>query len=253
MIRYATDFDDMEAQVEALGQNWLQRARRRTQKLIRLGRYYEKSSIWSEIKPILIRLQHNKCAFCERQLESVEYGTIEFDVEHFRPKGPVPSWPDPSRHPFAYDFETGEPSPLGYYWLAYDLRNYAICCKTCNTLLKANFFPILGLRAKCPANGDQLTSEQPLLCYPIGSLDCDPETLITFTATTAVPVAKSGYLRERARIIIDFFQLNRREQLHRERARMIVMLGQALIFLAQGHDAARVARSVVDRTTSREV
>ena len=47
-----------------------------------------------EVKAVYIRLQKNKCAYCERQLTGLDHGgAIEHDLEHYRPKGHVPAWP----------------------------------------------------------------------------------------------------------------------------------------------------------------
>lgn len=186
-------------------------------------------------------LQMNKCIFCERQFENELYGKIEFDLEHFRPKSSVKAWPDPSRHPWQYDFETGGADEAGYFWLPYDLQNYAASCKVCNTSLKSNYFPIAGTRITAP--GD-LAAEQQFLCYPLGEIDEDPANILTFVATTAVPAVTHGHLHRRAKVTIDFFDLNGREQLHRERANMIVLLGQSLAAIEAGigdaNDAALV-------------
>jgi hypothetical protein len=177
----------------------------------------------------------NKCVFCERQFENPEYGTIEFDVEHFRPKSSVEPWPDATRHPtLTYAFETGAVLASGYFWLAYDLQNYAASCKVCNTIFKLNFFPIAGTRGVTPASATTLMIEKSFLCYPIGDIDADPESLVTFSATTAVPAASDGHDHWRGRIIIDFFGLNDREQLHRERARMIALFGGAMRAVKNG-------------------
>jgi hypothetical protein len=228
MIRYEVDRAEIEARVTALDANWLDRARNRTEGFIDLGRFEEASSIWSTVKPVFMILQQNKCVFCERQFESVDYGKIEFDLEHFRPKSSIEPWPHPKRHAFAYDFPTGGAQDIGYYWLAYDLENYAASCKVCNSNLKANYFPVAANRGAVPAGVAALLAEEPFLCYPIGSLDEDPEDLVTFIATTAVPAASEGHRKRRGQVIIDFFALNDRENLHRERARMISLLGGSL-------------------------
>lgn len=135
----------------------------------------------------------------------------------------------------------------GYYWLAYDIRNYAASCKVCNTTFKLNFFPVAGARGIAGTAVADLSRERPFLCYPIGDVDEDPEGLVTFVATTAVPAAKrSGHKQRRGRIIIDFFGLNEREQLHRERARMIGLFGSALKAEAAGR-ASPVDRQVLAR------
>jgi hypothetical protein len=181
-----------------------------------------------------MKLQFHKCVFCERQLEGDEAGKIEHDLEHFRPKSAVEAWPPPQGHALIYQHPVGSGFPTGYYWLAYDLHNYAVACKVCNTSFKHVFFPVGGARVQPPAPAAvapavaALQAEQPLLCYPLGSSDDDPEDLITFRATTAVPVHAAGFRRRRAEVMIDFFGLNARDQLHRERARMISVFGVPL-------------------------
>lgn len=54
MIKIDTDLEMLKAQVDALVPNWRSRAARRTAKLIRQQNYQEKTSIWSEIKPIFM-------------------------------------------------------------------------------------------------------------------------------------------------------------------------------------------------------
>jgi hypothetical protein len=237
MIRYDFDLAQIEAAVDALNPQWRTNAAARTEALVAKGRYEETSSIWSEVKEVFIHLQNRKCVFCERQFESPEFGRIEYDVEHFRPKSGVRSWPPPD-WPTTHDGPMGQPSPRGYFWLAYNLQNYAATCKVCNSPLKSDFFPIAGGRVTTRRTIDQMASEKPYLCYPIGRVDDVPEKLVTFIATTAVPAARSGNRRRRGEVIIDFFQLNGREQLHRERARMIMLLGFALKSIADEIDVA---------------
>jgi hypothetical protein len=239
MIRYEYDREWVETEIRKADPKWFQKAEKRTRDLVVRGGFAEKSSIWSTVKPTFIRLQRNKCVFCERQFASPDdYGTIEFDVEHFRPKSSVTAWPDPARHPkLNYAFQTGLPSPSGYYWLAYELQNYAASCKICNTPLKLNYFPIAGARGTASASIRDLSDEQPFLCYPLGDLDDDPEELVTFDATVAIPAASMGAKHWRGQIIIDFFGLNDREDLHRARAQMIALFGPALQAVSDGRDS----------------
>ncbi|WP_439144269.1 hypothetical protein, partial [Planktotalea sp.] len=60
--------------------------------------------------------------------------------------------------------------------------------------------------------------------HPIGKLDDDPAKLIEFDVTTAKPVTKSGVRHNRAKVIIEFFGLNRRDSLHYQRATFIQLL-----------------------------
>lgn len=228
MIRHAYDSDAVQAAVGAIDARWIKKARTRVSKLLAKGRYEEASSIWSVVKPVYMRLQHYKCVFCERQFEDAQFGPIEWDLEHFRPKSNVAVWPDPVRHPgLNYGADLGAAAPEGYYWLAYTLENYAASCKVCNTIFKLNYFPVAAARGAVGDLAQSLRDEQALLCYPFGDLDDDPETLVSFVLTTAVPTQTTGAAALRGRVIIDFFGLNRRDILHRERARMISLVGAA--------------------------
>ncbi|MFJ4375194.1 hypothetical protein ACIP1T_21635 [Pseudomonas japonica] len=247
MIKYPIEPEALAREIDAADPRWTSNAGKRTQKLIDAQQFKEKTSIWSTVKPVFMKVQLNKCVFCERQFESPQYGTIEFDLEHFRPKSAVLGWPDPQRHPrLNYPVATGDASEKGYYWLAYDPLNYAASCKVCNTTFKLNYFPIGAARGALLEPIASLGSEQPFLCYPIGAQAEDPEELITFVATVAVPTQADGPRRLRGQIIIDFFGLNDREQLHRDRARMLALFGPALLAQSQGtaseSDLALIAR-----------
>jgi hypothetical protein len=240
MIRYDYTLEQINAAVDAVSPTWRTRADKRTETPVAQGHFAEQSSIWSEVKPVFIEIQKQKCVFCERQFETAEYGRIEYDLEHFRPKSSVEPWP-PKGWKVTYQSAMGDPSPTGYFWLAYDLQNYAASCKVCNTPLKSNYFRVAGSRGAAETAVDKLQREKPYLCYPIGTFDDDPEDLVTFIATTAVPAAKTGHKRRRGEVIIDFFQLNQRDQLHHERARMIAILAAALKSIDAGLDVAENA------------
>jgi hypothetical protein len=233
MIRYPFVLDDVKARVKAVNPKWLAKAAERTENFIAKQKYEERSSIWSSVKPVYMLLQKNKCIFCEQQFESEEYGKILFDLEHFRPKSSVKVWPGENHPRVRYEFGTGGESPNGYYWLPYELKNYAASCKSCNSNLKSNYFPIAGDR--CIAPGD-LQNESPFLCYPLDEVDDDPEELVTFIGITAIPASEIPEKRRRGQVIIDFFDLNGRERLYRQRANMIILLGYALATIDAGFD-----------------
>lgn len=248
MIRYDTDAARLLADISTIDSRWAAKAATRTAKFVRAGSYSEKSSLWSTVKPAYMKAQWSKCVFCERQFENERYGKIEFDVEHFRPKSSVVAWPSPTLHPnLSYAFATGA-AATGYYWLAYDVENYAASCKVCNSALKSNYFPIAGNRGAAGGNFAALAFEEPFLCYPLGTLDDDPEDLVSFIATTATPKAADGHRRRRGQVIIDFFDLNGREQLHRQRAQMISMFGGALAAVSAGNDSATDRKVVAGMT-----
>jgi hypothetical protein len=240
MIRYDCALATLSSAVAAIDRKWEAKAAMRTQGLLDAGEFPSTSpALWSDVKPVYMDIQHNKCIYCERQLANRDYGTIEWDLEHFRPKSTVGAWPDANRHVgLTYPFSTGSMYNSGYYWLAYNITNYAASCKVCNSIFKHIYFPISGTRGEVGEQPDELLAEQPFLCLPLGSSDDDPETLIRFVITTAVPVDDHGSRRERGQVIIDFFGLNKRDDLHRERARMIGVLGNALSNRADGRGRA---------------
>jgi hypothetical protein len=231
MIRYPISIADIEAKINARVPGWLQRAATRTARFRDVGRYDESSPIWSEIKPVFMEIQSNKCAYCERQLEGLDAGApesdsatgrIEHDVEHFRPKSAVKSWPDPTHHAYAdlsYPFSTGGSSP-GYHLLAYALGNYAVTCKTCNSELKGTYFPVAGKRQPDTGDPKLLAKERPYLIYPLGTIDDDPQELIGFKGVLPIPMG-STHRRRRGQVTIALFQLHARDGLRRERSEII--------------------------------
>jgi 5-methylcytosine-specific restriction endonuclease McrA len=68
--------------------------------------------VWRTIKPILQDLSHGKCWTCEAR-ESRSDGV----VDHYRPKNRVAESPS---HP-------------GYWWLAFNWRNFRFLCTFCNS------------------------------------------------------------------------------------------------------------------------
>ena len=194
MIRYPITLAELEQLVDATDPRWRGKAKKRLARFKTDKKYNEKSGIWSDIKRIYVELQYRKCAYCEKQLEGPRYGLIEHDVEHFRPKSSVAAWPLGERAAkLKYRFATGGKSERGYYLLSYHLLNYCTACKSCNTPLKSNHFPVSRKRGPMDADApEQLSGEGPLLIYPIGDIDSDPEDLITFQGVVAVPRVKSG-------------------------------------------------------------
>ncbi|WP_024276984.1 hypothetical protein [Xanthobacter sp. 126] len=210
---------------------WHARAADRTSGFIVAGRFAEDSSIWSDVKVVYMALQYNKCIYCERVLGAELTGKSEHDVEHFRPKGRVMTWPYAARKPkVSYTFSTGTPNSIGYYWLAYDIENYACSCKGCNSDRKRDYFPILGARGAATDNIAALNqSEIPLLLFPCGVDGDDPAAFITFTGVIAqVRSDVDATAKLRAQVTIDFFSLNDREELLADRARVIRELAKAM-------------------------
>ncbi|PWR23781.1 hypothetical protein [Zavarzinia compransoris] len=233
MIRYPyATLAVIEALVDSEVPHWRAAARARTEAIKQVGRYVEGGPSWSDVKPVFMRLQSNKCIFCELPLGGENSGKATQDIEHFRPKNAVKAWPAPAKageeRP-TFPFATGGTGD-GYYWLAYELSNYAAACKGCNTARKANYFPIAGT-ARGPAEADVSTlnaGEQPFLIFPLGTVDQDPESLITFEGIVAIPVTADGQDHRRAGVNIEFFGLNEREELWEDRFRVITSVFQSV-------------------------
>ncbi len=222
MIRYSITEKKLKQSIRETDADWLDEAETATGKLKSNKVFSKIGPKWGRIKSVFMNAQHNKCGFCERLLPSVEYGRIEHDVEHFRPKSRMLKWPPRSRRDLHYDFDTGEADGKGYYWLAYDPLNYLTACKTCNSNRKRDYFPIKNQRGSTHGSVRKLLGEEkPFLVYPLTAIDDDPEKLIGFNGVAPVAKGTRGHRRRRAEIIIDFFSLDRREELIRERFAVI--------------------------------
>ena len=225
MIRYDVTDSVIKTLVNEIAPNWIADSVAVTQELETAGKYEEKTLSWGDVKPVFMSIQANKCIFCEQQMEGER---IHHDLEHFRPKSSIKKWPKKEDRE-RIGIDTGDAEPTGYYWLAYNLQNYAAACKFCNTSLKSNSFPIRMTRTLQPNSVKELNKrEKPYLCYPIGKIDFDPERLIEFDVTVAKPITQSGIKHDRAKIIIEFFGLNRRDSLHLDRAKLIHFLFKVL-------------------------
>jgi len=257
MIGYGISQAELEAKIEAAVPGWLKRAHDRTDAFRTAGAYDEKSPIWSEVKPVYLKLQGEcKCAFCERKIGSLPLCKIEFDVEHFRPKGHVKPW-KASKETAQELADMGMAvaalaggGGAGYHLLPYHPFNYAAACKPCNSVLKGDYFPIAGAYSFADDNPAALLAEEPLLIYPIGNFDCDPEQLIQFTGVSPKAVAADDYGRARAKVTIEFFLLddvNKRRDLLDERCLLIIALYPQLEKLAANPANAKVRRFVTNR------
>jgi len=231
VIRYPIRPAEWRSRIDAVSANWRQRAAERTEGFRQLGRYQESGAIWSQVKRVYMELQGFKCGFCERRLEKSQFGNVEHDVEHFRPKKSVKAWPtDEIREDrdIEFGFGLGGEAEPGYFLLPYHIENYLISCKTCNTALKSNFFPVAEPRQTGGDEPRAMKGEKPFLIYPLGAVDRDPEDLITFEGIIPVPVGSSGHKRRRAEVTIDFFALDAREVLLEERAETLLALHVAM-------------------------
>jgi len=122
----------------------------------------------STVKEELVRLQDDKCCFCEAKITHISYG----DVEHFRPKAGWVQDNEPLNKP-------------GYYWLAYDWENLFLSCQICNQRYKKNYFPLADNSKRAKSHKDNIDAEEPLFIHPAKE---NPEKFIAFKDEVPVTV-----------------------------------------------------------------
>lgn len=228
MIRHPVPPPDLAARVDAALPTWRAKAKKRTAEFRKKKQYKESSSIWSEVKPLFMTLQgENKCIYCERKFGSVEASTVEHDLEHFRPKSHVDGWtPPPSLVQAGVKVTKPKAGNKGYYLLPYHLDNYSSSCKTCNTRYKLDRFPVAGKYKLTGSDPRKLGTERPLLIYPVGDWDVDPESVIRFHGFMPYALQNSPDFH-RGLVTIAFFGLDDidvRSDLFLERARIIASM-----------------------------
>jgi hypothetical protein len=182
----------------APSEDWCRRAREATDKLKTMNKEERKqfiknnSRLWAELKKYLLELSFGKCWYSEaREIVS------DYDVDHFRPKNVAKNLDGSERD--------------GYWWLAFEWKNYRISGTICNRPHKdengrlrgkGDFFP---LSEKCmPAKGpgDDLEDE---LIYFLDPTNRDDPLLLTFdeTGSPKPTVAEGTWIYKRVEVTID--------------------------------------------------
>jgi uncharacterized protein (TIGR02646 family) len=155
----------------------------------------------ADVLGALYWMQGRICAYCGDEIK--EY--VEGRVEHFRPKGAI----------------AGVGSQ-GYWWLAYEFGNYFLSCDTCNSpAIKGSKFPLR--TTDCPRitynNRHDLPNERRLLPDP--AVDAvDDWLLVDGTGFIKPRPHLPKDERERLEKAVNFFKLNERIELVRERVNL---------------------------------
>lgn len=156
------------------------------------------TKIWRELAPQLAKLFNKKCWYSE----SLNPGSDK-DVDHFRPKNRVDE----------------DPEHEGYWWLAFNWRNYRYSCQWCNQRRvdaqnkteggKWDRFPVSGT-FRANQEIDHWESEDINLLDPI---DPDDWKLLTFLPNGEPKPARPQGTREyeRAEISIQVYHLHCQE------------------------------------------
>jgi uncharacterized protein (TIGR02646 family) len=156
------------------------------------------SHIWQSLKTELERISHNKCWYCE-----AKNTRADFHVDHHRPKNRIRN-------------RDGTEEP-GYWWLAFDHRNFRLACSYCNcphkgadgiTRGKSDQFPLRSNSIRASSPGSNLDDETALLLDPTNP--ADPLLLWFQNDGNACPRYSKGkgFPHQRAKVTIDILNLN---------------------------------------------
>lgn len=185
---------------------WKERAQRAQQEVAVLDNdersrvIKNRHQIWGELKPCLEKLAHKKCWYCEARQER-----SDMLIDHFRPKSRVNKKDCEDHH--------------GYWWLAFDWRNFRYSCTYCNSLRrdtatdrtggKADRFPLRDEAKRCRTPTDLLSEEQSVLLDP--TVRTDPGLLWFDEDGSAHPKYLENtapWPHRRAKESIDIYHLN---------------------------------------------
>jgi hypothetical protein len=156
--------------------------------------------VWTELKPYMEDVSAKKCWYCEsREVRSDKH------VDHFRPKNRVG--------------EVGCEGHSGYWWLAFDRKNFRYSCTFCNSRRedrdtgciggKGNRFPLRDETRRCRQPNQALSDEQPVLLDP--TVEADPGLLWLDEdgmARPSYPEEAAPWPHMRARESIAIYHLN---------------------------------------------
>lgn len=198
-----------------------------------------KEDLWRDdrIRNWLLSQFNNKCWYSEAQ-DSVS----SVHVDHYRPKGRLKQ-------------ELGGETEEGYWWLAFDWRNYRICGQLLN-VKKGDLFPIIEGKRCMPDSPESIQLEAPILIDPLG----DQTRLISYEkdedACIAVIAGGIGQLDQTQAIkTIDILGLNRRPRLNEKRNEFWdrCMMRITEYRQAQGPQALRLVRQASAKSALKQM
>jgi len=157
----------------------------------------DNSKIWGELKDWLRKLSNGKCWFSE-----ANDAYSHWHVEHFRPKKSAKNLDGTERE--------------GYWWLAFDWKNFRLCGSVGNTK-KGTYFPL------CPGSQVATSSTRYLvqdeICFLLDpTREGDPEHLSYNEDGVAIPMpGLDDWPKERATKSIERYNLNDYEPIREAR------------------------------------
>jgi hypothetical protein len=183
--------------------DWLRRANDLTERLKAAANAAERnrlidanSRLWTEIRDWLLELSHGKCWYSEAK-ELCSF----YDIDHFRPKKQARNLDGTVRG--------------GYWWLAFDWRNYRVAGSVCNrpnksedgeARGKADAFPLLDRSPVAGGPEDDISAE---IIYLLDPADPDDPILMTFNeAGEPVSASSDRWSTARVELTIKLFHLD---------------------------------------------
>lgn len=188
MIKVFKDYNDIPPKLLSTSAQKKLEEILKTKKVILLSHIIDE---YQEVKPKLLQIYHNKCAYCEQKIEH-----NKSIIERYRPRSL-------------------------YYWLTFEWSNLLPTCFSCDQA-KATHFGLQdeSLRIRQPqldrkewlANSNSFLAEKPILLNP--EID-EPSEHLEF-----LPDGRVIGITERGKYTIEILQLNR-EQLLNDRSKVI--------------------------------
>jgi hypothetical protein len=219
----------VDTETSAPDLQWVKRADRLTQQLMDAENQEQRSEIidanralWGEIKAWLLNLSHGKCWYSEAK-ELCSF----YDVDHFRPKKRAKNLDESMRG--------------GYWWLAFDWRNYRISGNVCNrpnkddadeTRGKGEYFPLRTGSPVAQRPEDDIRDE---IIYLLDPADSDDPLLISFNEEgLPSPATTDDWSRERVLVTtrlmhLDYPPLVEERKKIWTRCRLLISRAQALM------------------------
>jgi len=182
-------------------QQWLDEANALTERLRNAATQAERNRIidenkdvWGKVKDWLMTFSHNKCWFTEAR----DCGS-HWHVEHFRPK------------------KSKAPDHEGYWWRAFDYRNYRLCGSVPNAG-KGSDFPLRPGSPRATGPDTNCDDEAHVLIDP--TLKVDVQLLTFIRGGQAAAFEADSWNRHRAEVSIKRYKLNDHSPLSIERERV---------------------------------
>ncbi len=171
---------------------------------------------WNKFQKAMLDLSHNKCWYSEAPI-----GNSDFFIDHFRPKNRARQKIDITDP----NSEIITNKENGYWWLAYEWKNYRLSGLYANSLRrdrlgdddivkgKGDYFPLDLENGRVANDNENVACEVPILLDPTDPVDV---TLVTFDEGEPIPATTNEYEIDRVKQSIFYYHLDL-DQLNRAR------------------------------------